>query len=139
MQKFGAILRVTLRHHCSENLSTTQPASKADQLRKLFVVHLVHGLLHTVLSSIEFLTQTARYIKIRQPAAAGVTVDDKEFPVLAESAAALATGVGMPSDGLRCMWDSVKPNLQAVYSDSMSPADAASESQIAAEDCLANS
>ena len=75
----------------------------------------------------------------RLPAAAGVTVDEKEFPVLAESAAALATGVGMPSDGLRCMWDSVKPNLQAVYSDSMSPADAASESQIAAEDCLANS
>jgi arabinogalactan oligomer/maltooligosaccharide transport system substrate-binding protein len=75
----------------------------------------------------------------RLPAAAGVTVDEAEFPILAESAAALESGVGMPSDGLRCMWDSVKPNLQAVYSDSMTPADAVSESQIAAEDCLANS
>ena len=75
----------------------------------------------------------------RLPAAAGVTVDEKEFPILAESAVALESGVGMPSDGLRCMWDSVKPNLQAVYSDSMTPEDAVSESQIAAEDCLANS
>jgi arabinogalactan oligomer/maltooligosaccharide transport system substrate-binding protein len=75
----------------------------------------------------------------RLPAAAGVTVDEAEFPILAESAAALESGVGMPSDGLRCMWDSVKPNMQAIYSDSMTAEDAVAESQLAAEDCLANS
>ncbi len=71
----------------------------------------------------------------RLPAIAAVTAED---PILAESAAALATGVGMPADAtLRCMWDSVKPNLEGVMSNSMTPADAAAESQIAAEDCLA--
>lgn len=74
----------------------------------------------------------------RLPAIAAVTVDAATDPILAESAAALATGVGMPADAsLRCMWDSVKPNLEGVMSNSMTPADAAAESQIAADDCLA--
>ncbi|MFN8527389.1 MAG: extracellular solute-binding protein [Anaerolineae bacterium] len=74
----------------------------------------------------------------RLPAIAGVTIDAETNPVLAASAEALATGVGMPADAtLRCMWDSVRPNLEGVMSDSMTAEDAAAEAQIAAEDCLA--
>jgi len=43
----------------------------------------------------------------------------------------------MPADPtLRCMWDSVRPSLEGVMSDSMTAEDAAMESQIAAEACL---
>jgi maltose-binding protein MalE len=70
----------------------------------------------------------------RLPAISGVEITD---PVLAESAEALATGIGMPPDAsLRCMWDSVKPQLEAVMSNSMTPEDAATEAQISAEICL---
>jgi arabinogalactan oligomer / maltooligosaccharide transport system substrate-binding protein len=60
-----------------------------------------------------------------------------ENPLLSMSASALATGIGMPANvELRCMWDSVRPQLEGVMSDSVQPADAATEAQIAAEDCL---
>ncbi len=73
----------------------------------------------------------------RLPAIAEVTVDPETNPVLAASAAALATGVGMPADPtLRCMWDSVRPQLEGVMSNSVTPADAATEAQISAEECL---
>lgn len=70
----------------------------------------------------------------RLPAISGIEIDD---PTLAASAEALATGIGMPPDAsLRCMWDSVKPQLEAVMSNSMTPEDAATEAQISAEICL---
>lgn len=73
----------------------------------------------------------------RLPAIAAVTVDPAVDPILAASNEALATGVGMPADPtLRCMWDSVRPNLEGVMSNSMTAADAAMEAQIAAEECL---
>jgi arabinogalactan oligomer/maltooligosaccharide transport system substrate-binding protein len=73
----------------------------------------------------------------RLPAIAEVMVDAAANPILAESAAALATGMGMPADAtLRCMWDSVRPQLEAVMSNSMTAADAADEAQISAEICL---
>lgn len=73
----------------------------------------------------------------RLPAIAGVSVDAESNPILAASAEVLATGVGMPADPtLRCMWDSVRPNLEAVMSNSMTAEDAAMEAQIAAEECL---
>lgn len=74
----------------------------------------------------------------RLPAIAGIEVDPATDPILAASSEVLATGVGMPADPtLRCMWDSVRPNLEGVMSDSMTPEDAAAEAQIAADDCLA--
>ncbi len=73
----------------------------------------------------------------RLPAIAGVEVDPETDPILAASNEALATGVGMPADPtLRCMWDSVRPNLEGVMSNSITAADAAVEAQIAAEECL---
>jgi arabinogalactan oligomer/maltooligosaccharide transport system substrate-binding protein len=73
------------------------------------------------------------------PAIEAVQVDAEANPILADAAAILETGVGMPANSaLRCMWDSVRPNLEAVNSDSMSAEEAATESQIAAEICLEN-
>ncbi|MBN8636060.1 MAG: extracellular solute-binding protein [Anaerolineae bacterium] len=73
----------------------------------------------------------------RLPAIAAVTVDAETNPILAASNEALSTGVGMPADPtLRCMWDSVRPSLEGVMSDSMTAEDAAMEAQISAEDCL---
>ena len=73
----------------------------------------------------------------RLPAISAVAVDPETDPILAASNEALATGVGMPADPtLRCMWDSVRPNLEAVMSDSMTAEEAAAEAQISAEDCL---
>jgi len=73
----------------------------------------------------------------RLPAIAAVEIDPEVDLLLAASAGALATGVGMPADvSLRCMWDSVRPNLEGVMSNSVTPADAAMEAQIAAEECL---
>jgi arabinogalactan oligomer/maltooligosaccharide transport system substrate-binding protein len=70
----------------------------------------------------------------RLPAIGGIEIEDA---ILAESAEALNTGIGMPPDAsLRCMWDSVKPQLEAVMSNSMTPEDAATEAQISAEICL---
>jgi arabinogalactan oligomer/maltooligosaccharide transport system substrate-binding protein len=58
-------------------------------------------------------------------------------PILSASAADLATGIGMPSNtSLRCMWDSLKPNLEAVEGDTMSAQDAANASQTAADSCV---
>lgn len=60
-------------------------------------------------------------------------------PILSQAAAALvAAGVGMPPFAtMRCNWDSMKPNLQAVMAGSMTPADAAAASQKASESCIA--
>jgi arabinogalactan oligomer/maltooligosaccharide transport system substrate-binding protein len=69
------------------------------------------------------------------PAIEAVQVDPETDPLLAEAAAILQTGVGMPADAkLRCMWDAVRPNLEAVMNDTMSAEDAAAEAQFAAED-----
>lgn len=71
----------------------------------------------------------------RLPAIEGIDIADN--PILAESAIALQSGTGMPADAsLRCMWDSVRPNLEGVMSNTVTPADAATEAQFSAEDCL---
>ncbi|MBL8160451.1 MAG: extracellular solute-binding protein [Anaerolineae bacterium] len=96
-----------------------------------------------VVSFVTWLTTDASAVEAyalgtsRLPAIAEVTVDAESNPILAASAAALQTGIGMPADPtLRCMWDSVRPNLEGVMSNSVTPEDAAAEAQIAAEDCL---
>ncbi|MBN8617429.1 MAG: extracellular solute-binding protein [Anaerolineae bacterium] len=72
------------------------------------------------------------------PAIEAVTVDAEKDPILADAAAILETGIGMPADAnLRCMWDAVRPNLEGVMADSITAADAAAEAQFAAEDACA--
>jgi arabinogalactan oligomer/maltooligosaccharide transport system substrate-binding protein len=58
-------------------------------------------------------------------------------PILAGSAADLLHGTGMPAQAeMRCNWDAMKPNMQAVLADKMKPADAAAAMQKAAETCV---
>jgi arabinogalactan oligomer/maltooligosaccharide transport system substrate-binding protein len=100
--------------------------------------------LNAVVSFLTWLTTDPEAVKAisvdlgRLPAIEAVKVDPKTDPILAASLDVLATGVGMPADPkLRCMWDSVRPNLEGVMADSVTPADAAAEGQISAEDCAA--
>ena len=59
-------------------------------------------------------------------------------PILSASAAQMSYGTPMPTvTQMRCVWDSLKPEMQAVFAGSESAADAASKSQTAAETCVA--
>jgi arabinogalactan oligomer/maltooligosaccharide transport system substrate-binding protein len=58
-------------------------------------------------------------------------------PYLAGSADQMVVGVPMPTvPELRCVWDSWKPEMQAVLAGTKSPADGAAASQAAAEACV---
>jgi arabinogalactan oligomer/maltooligosaccharide transport system substrate-binding protein len=61
-----------------------------------------------------------------------------EDPILAGSAAQMSYGTPMPTvTEMRCVWDSWKPEMQAVLADSETATDAAAKSQSAAEACIA--
>jgi arabinogalactan oligomer/maltooligosaccharide transport system substrate-binding protein len=58
-------------------------------------------------------------------------------PVLSASADAMQKGTPMPTVlEMRCVWDGVKPQMQAVLAKSTTPKDAAAASQSAAETCI---
>jgi len=58
-------------------------------------------------------------------------------PILKGSVAQMAVGTGMPAVlEMRCNWDAMKPELQAVMSDSKAPEQAAADMQTAAENCI---
>lgn len=58
--------------------------------------------------------------------------------LLAGSAEQMAAGTPMPTVlEMRCNWDSMKPEMQAVLADTKSPEDAAAAMQAAAETCIA--
>jgi arabinogalactan oligomer/maltooligosaccharide transport system substrate-binding protein len=60
-------------------------------------------------------------------------------PILQGSADQMVVGVPMPTvSEMRCNWDSMKPEMQAVLAGSKTPADAAAAMQTAAETCVAN-
>jgi arabinogalactan oligomer/maltooligosaccharide transport system substrate-binding protein len=59
-------------------------------------------------------------------------------PILKGSSADLANGTGMPPQAeMRCNWDAMRPNLEAVMANKMTPADAAAAMQTAADKCVA--
>jgi arabinogalactan oligomer/maltooligosaccharide transport system substrate-binding protein len=59
--------------------------------------------------------------------------------ILAGSAMQMAAGVGMPPQAeMRCVWDSLRPNLEAVMGDASTPEDAAAAAQAAADQCVAD-
>jgi arabinogalactan oligomer/maltooligosaccharide transport system substrate-binding protein len=59
-------------------------------------------------------------------------------PILKGSSEDLSHGTGMPPQAeMRCNWDAMRPNLEAVMADKMTPADAAAAMQTAAEKCVA--
>jgi arabinogalactan oligomer/maltooligosaccharide transport system substrate-binding protein len=64
-----------------------------------------------------------------------VVTDDAS---LADAAAAVALGIPQPINAeMRCNWDAMKPQMQAVLSGSSSVADAAAAMQTAADNCIA--
>lgn len=61
----------------------------------------------------------------------------EEDELLAASANQMEVGVGMPAVvEMRCNWDAMKPEMQAVLADTKAPGDAAEAMQGAAEACL---
>jgi arabinogalactan oligomer/maltooligosaccharide transport system substrate-binding protein len=59
-------------------------------------------------------------------------------PILVGSMAQLANGKGMPAaPEMRCAWDAMRPNLEAVMADTAKPADAAAAMQDNALKCVA--
>jgi len=59
-------------------------------------------------------------------------------PLLAGAAAAVQVGTPQPVNlEMRCNWDAMKPQMQAVLSGSTSPGDAAKAMQSAADNCIA--
>jgi arabinogalactan oligomer/maltooligosaccharide transport system substrate-binding protein len=58
-------------------------------------------------------------------------------PLLKGSTEQLAAGTGMPAVlEMRCNWDAMKPELQAVLADKKSPEDAAKAMQEASVNCI---
>jgi arabinogalactan oligomer/maltooligosaccharide transport system substrate-binding protein len=57
--------------------------------------------------------------------------------ILKGSADQMVVGVPMPTvSEMRCNWDAMKPEMQAVLADTKSPEDAAAAMQAAAETCV---
>jgi len=60
-------------------------------------------------------------------------------PILSGSAEQMTYGTPMPTVlEMRCVWDALKPEMQAVFNNTKSAADAAAAAQSAAEACIAN-
>ena len=55
VEQLRAIGGKMLVHNRRQHFRATQPAAQADKLRQFFIVHLVHRLLHAVLSAVQFL------------------------------------------------------------------------------------
>lgn len=61
----------------------------------------------------------------------------QEDPVLAGSADQMVVGTPMPTvPQMRCIWDAIRPQLEGVMADSVTPEDAAAEMQTSAEICI---
>jgi len=101
--------------------------------------------LDAVVDFINFATnkenQLAMVSKLSRLPALKEALTDKlitDNPILAGSAAQMSYGTPMPTViEMRCIWDSWKPEMQAVFADTKSAADAAASSQSAAEACIA--
>ncbi len=101
--------------------------------------------LEAVKDFIKFVTNDANQLDIvkklnRLPALKTALENDliKSDPILAGSAEQMTVGTPMPTVlEMRCNWDSMKPEMQAVLADQKTPADAASAMQPAAVACIA--
>ncbi len=101
--------------------------------------------LDAVVDFINFATnkenQLAMVSKLSRLPALTEALTDKlitDDPILSGSAAQMSYGLPMPTViEMRCVWDSWKPEMQAVFADTESAADAAAKSQSAAESCIA--
>jgi arabinogalactan oligomer/maltooligosaccharide transport system substrate-binding protein len=101
--------------------------------------------LDTVVDFINFATnkenQLGMVTKLARLPALKSALDDPLVsgdPLLANSADQMVVGVPQPTVlEMRCNWDSMKPEMQAVLADSEMPADAAARMQSSSENCMA--
>lgn len=86
--------------------------------------------------------QALQIAKLNRLPALAVALDDSLIannPILKGSADQMVVGTPMPTvSEMRCNWDAMKPEMQAVLADTKSPEDAAAAMQAAAEACIAN-
>jgi arabinogalactan oligomer/maltooligosaccharide transport system substrate-binding protein len=101
--------------------------------------------LDAVVDFINFATDKANQVdmvdKLARLPALKEALDDPmvaDDALLKGSADQMVVGVPMPTVlEMRCNWDSMKPEMQAVLADSETPADAATAMQSAADNCIA--
>jgi len=86
--------------------------------------------------------QALMIAKLNRLPALKAALDDPliaEDPILSGSADQMVVGTPMPTvSEMRCNWDSMKPEMQAVLADTKTPEDAAAAMQEAADTCIAN-
>jgi arabinogalactan oligomer/maltooligosaccharide transport system substrate-binding protein len=100
--------------------------------------------LQAVTGFINFVTnpanQALQIAKLNRLPALKAALDDpliSSNPVLQGSADQMVVGTPMPTvSEMRCNWDAMKPEMQAVLADTESPEDAAAAMQSAAETCI---
>ena len=101
--------------------------------------------MEAVVDFIEFVTgannQALMVAKLNRLPALKAALDDPLIandPILKGSADQMVVGTPMPTvSEMRCNWDAMKPEMQAVLADTKSPEDAAAAMQEAAEACIA--
>lgn len=101
--------------------------------------------LAAVVDFINFATDKANQLdmvtKLTRLPALSEALSDKlitDDPILSGSAAQMSYGTPMPTVvQMRCVWDSLKPEMQAVFANTEAAADAAKKSQDAAVACIA--
>ena len=100
--------------------------------------------LDTVVDFINFATsannQALMVAKLNRLPALKAALDDplvSESPILKGSADQMVVGTPMPTVlEMRCNWDAMKPEMQAVLADSETPEEAAANMQAAADTCI---
>jgi arabinogalactan oligomer/maltooligosaccharide transport system substrate-binding protein len=85
-------------------------------------------------NQLDMVTKLTRLPALTEALSDKLITDD---PILAGSAAQMAYGTPMPTVvEIRCVWDAIKPELIAVYSNSEDATTAANNAQAAAEACI---
>lgn len=123
----------------------TYPAPFTSGVFFMVPVDLDKDTLAVVVDFMDFATSKANQLDMvtkltRLPALSEALSDEliTADPILSGSAAQMSYGAPMPTvTEMRCVWDAIKPELIAIYGDSVDAATAAANAQAAAETCIA--
>ena len=85
-------------------------------------------------NQLDMVSKLTRLPALKEALSDKMITDD---PILSGSAEQMSYGTPMPTVvEMRCVWDSLKPEMQAVFANTETAADAAAKSQTAAETCI---
>ena len=123
----------------------TYPAPFTSGVFFMVPVDLDKDTLAVVVDFMDFATSKANQLDMvtkltRLPALSEALSDEliTSDPILSGSAAQMSYGTPMPTNvEIRCVWDAIKPELIAIYGDSVDATTAAANAQAAAETCIA--